>query len=258
MKGELLKPNDIIGAETNIELGKYELKLFNLLIYAWQRVTKEDLFAGISNVYRISLSDISRHLGVNKENLVRDNYLESLFENILNCTMDIKNGVLPKIDREGRLIVSDGALEFEKVGRMQFNLLQHWKKIDDSKAHYYAFNLTDIVKGLVHFQTLIAKNGVGYSKLNLKTLNTIKSAKAIRLYEVLVRENTKQRKELYISYAEMAKIIYEPNKKFRINEALKRLIPQLKHLVEIEQDKTDKDYVYLKFDFRADGELLNT
>lgn len=248
-KFEFLKPNAFIGTQSNVQLGKNELSLFNALINVWQKNAKEDLFESINPEYALTLESISKLIDVSKPNLVRNDYIEEIFTNLLKTKVRLTNCVLPEINDKGELVFENGAIRFQKFAIYETNILAHWNKNTNKEFSSYTYSLTPLVKGLVHFQTLLENNGVGFSRLNLRILNTIKSVKAIRLYEVLVRESIKNKNTLSMNYEEMGSLIYVESKK-RINESLKRLFIQLEHLVSIEKIPSVRDnIVYLKFIF---------
>lgn len=246
-KFDILKPNVFIGTKTDIQLGKNELSLFNALINVWQNNAKENLFESINPDYALTLESISKLIDVSKPNLVRNNYIEEVFTNLLKTKVRLCDCILPEINNNGNLIFENGALKFQKFSIYETNILSYWSKNKNKELSSYTYSLTPLVKGLVHFQTLLENNGIGFSRLNLKILNTIKSVKAIRLYEVLVRESIKNKNTLSMTYEEMGSLIYVEGKR-KINQALKRLFIQLEHLVFIEKIKSiDDSIIYLKF-----------
>lgn len=249
---DLLKPNSLIGVNTSIELGTYEARLFNVLIYVWQKNAKENLFDSIGYNPAVSLTGLIKTIKIDKGYASRDNFIEEVFNNLFNCEVELKDCVLPQVDDNGNLIFDNGILKFSNYSRVKFRLIDYWGRNKNKDFHSFDFKINPMVKGLIHYQTLLTKgNGVGFSKLSLDTLSTIKSAKAIRLYELLVRENSKGRDRVVIEYEKMSKIIYISNEKKRINESLKRLSQQLEHLVSIEKEKiTDPNCICLKFKFK--------
>lgn len=264
---EILKPNSLIGVKANIEMGKHELALFNALIYIWQtnkKITKGSLFEfldsknyvsfcnlskvmnlGINNMLRIDKKVIINPEGMNK---IKNSYIGSVFEKLVDSKISLENCILPSYNSEGELDFDNGVLRFQRYKFFEARILNEWGVFENKNSNVLMFQLTPFVKALADYDLLVKKDtGVSYSKLDLSVVNSIKSARAVRLYEVLLKERNSSLFSL--TYAEMSKIIYVEEKK-RINESLKRIFKELEHLVKIQRFKgLVSDRIYLSFTF---------
>lgn len=256
-KRRLLKANSLIGIEADIELGRAEQILLNTLIMTWQK-NKTDLFLRQNQEHAISLSVLAELMELKKSFLVSKeipsrfnqdkDYIENLFDKLMDTKVSLRNCVIPKIDPSGQLIFVGEMICLEKVSSLEANILEYYKKKENPEYNIYTFRLTPIFRGLLDYKTLIEKgNGIGYTPLSLKKLNAIKSPKSIRFYEVIMREHNKGNSAFIMTYEEMGKIIYEPTKK-RINQTLKRIAKDLEELVTFTKSSTSStNYICLNF-----------
>lgn len=251
---EILKPNSLIGVEADIQMGKHELALFNSLIYVWQldrKANKGGLFDFLSSENYVSLSGLSKimNLGINNmlkknkilgtdiqnDNKIEDSYIGCVFKKLIDCKVSLRECISPAYKSNGELDFDNGILRFERYKFFEARILNEWGFLENKNFNVLKFQLTPFVRALADYDLLIKKDtGVGYSKLDLAVINSIKSVKAIRLYEVLVKQGIKNNYLLSLTYEEMSKIIYVQEKK-RINESLKRVFKELEHLVKIQR-----------------------
>ncbi|PAF46241.1 hypothetical protein BKH46_08350 [Helicobacter sp. 12S02634-8] len=196
-------------------LGINEHRLFNMLIYFFQRAATENLFIAMDRRVHITQTELIEKLGVDRTNATRVvgvddkgediTVLDTWFQKLFKSQITIRNIILPEI-KEEKLVVENGLIKFYKYDIANFGILSFWGRKNGVEEKTYSFTLNPFLVSLSHLQTLIEKNGVGYSKLNLTDLKTIQTPGALRLCELIARE--KEKRGFKLTAIELEQILY--------------------------------------------------